>query len=459
MPGVVLVTAVLLGGVAAAAGADTGPEAAAKANEPETIWQRATLTGSWNGIRTRLEAAGVTLGLQEQSEVWANVSGGLRRGMAYDGQTTASVTLDLDRLLDWPGAKFFANAYQIHGSGPTVNLVGNLQVVSSIEATRDTKLFELWIEQALWNGRLSIRSGQGGVNDEMMSSQYSALFLNSSFGLPGLSTADLPSGGPTYPMATPFARVRFKASDRITFLAGIFNGDPAPLGSGDPQLRDKGGVAFRTNDHVLGAAEIWYSINQGDGATGLPGIYKIGGWVHSGQFADRLYDTNGVSLASPASNGVPAVHSPDFAVYGIVDQMVWRKPGSDNQGIGAFVHIIGAPSEFNFSNLFIAAGLNWTGPFEGGESDVFGIAVSYLGISPATRRFGSDLVNFNGQGAPYLGNETVVEATWQIQVAPWWTVQSDLQIVVNPGAGIPTAGVTAHLRQAVIAGLRMGITF
>jgi porin len=248
-------------------------------------------------------------------------------------------------------------------------------------------------------------------------------------------------------------------NDQITLLAGVFNGDPAPPGAGDPQLRDKGGVAFRTNAHALGAAELWYSINQSDDAAGLPGTYKLGFWAHSGHFADQLRDTNGVSLASPASNGIPASHSPNYAVYGIADQTVWQKSGSKKQGVTAFLRIVGAPAAFNLSNLYIATGMNWTGPFAGRESDILGIAVSYLGISPSKRRFGGDLVFFTGQGAPYRTNEIVIEAAWQIQLTPWWTLQPDLQIVVNPGAAIPTAATSKPLKQAVITGMRTGITF
>jgi porin len=444
------------------AGAAEAPAPAVTAAAPDpadSIWQRNTLTGSWNGMRSRLEAAGITLGLQEQEEVWANVAGGQRRGTAYDGSTMASVKLDLDKLIGWTDAKFFVSAYQIHGSGPTKNLTGNIQLVSNIEATSDTKLYQLWIEQTLFDGRFSIRAGQGGVNDEMMISTNSALFMNSSFGLPGLSAVDLPSGGPDYPMATPFARIEIKPSDQVTIFAGIFNGDPASPGSGDPQLRDKGGVAFRTNDHVLAAAELWYAINQGPDATGLPGTYKIGAWVHSGHFADELRDSNGVSLASPASNGIPAYHSPDFAVYGIVDQTIWRNPANQQQSVAAFLHVIGAPAEYNSSNLFVAAGLNWIGPFAGRENDTIGIAVAYLGISPVKRRFGNDAVYFTGQGTPYLASETVIEATWQIALTPWWMLQPDLQIVVNPGAGLLPAGVTKPLDRAVIGGLRTIITF
>jgi porin len=437
-----------------------GPASPAGSDQAgESFWTRDTMTGTWNGMRASLEEAGVKLGLQEQSEVWADVAGGRRRGVAYNGLTTASVSLDLDKLMGWTGAKFFANAYQIHGSGPSVNLVGGLQLVSNIEATRDTKLYQLWIEQTLWNGRLSVRIGQGGVNDEMMTSAYAALYLSASFGLSGLAAANLPSGGPSYPIATPFARVQYKPNDQITLLAGVFNGDPAPSGGGDPQLRDKGGVAFRTNDHLLAAAEIWYAINQEDDAPGLPGTYKIGAWFHSGRFDDQRLDTNGVSLASSASNGIPASHSPNFAVYGVVDQMLWKKPGTKKQGIGAFVQVTGGPADYNLSQVFVFGGVNWFGPIAGREDDVLGIGVAYLGISPAKRRFGNDLIFFTGQGVPYSSNETVIEVTGQFQVTPWWTLQPDLQIVVNPGAGIPTNAGTKPLKQAIITGLRATITF
>src|SRR6202035_510745 len=106
---------------------------------------------------------------------------------------------------------------------------------------------------------------------------------------------------------------------------------------GDPQLRDKGGTAFRLNGHALVFGELWYSINQGDDAPGLPGTYTLGAWYHSGRFADELYDTTGLPIANPASSGILRPHPNDFAIYGIVDQMVWKKPGTKQQGIGAFL--------------------------------------------------------------------------------------------------------------------------
>src|SRR6266851_5533211 len=131
---------------------------------------------------------GFKFGVQEQSEVWANLLGGGHRATSYNGLTTASLDLDLEKSLGWKEARFF---------------------VSAIEARPSLKLYELWLEQRLF-GTLYLRVGQAVANDEMTSS-YGALFLNSSFGFPGLPAAGLPSGGPSYPLATPFARARWKA--------------------------------------------------------------------------------------------------------------------------------------------------------------------------------------------------------------------------------------------------------
>jgi porin len=68
-------------------------------------------------------------------------------------------------------------------------------------------------------------------------------------------------------------------------------------------------------------------------------------------------------------------------------------------------------------------------------------------------------VAFTGTGQPYAGNETVFEATYSYQVTPWWTLQPDLQIVINPGAGIPSAFSSTSLKNDVIGGVRATIVF
>jgi porin len=401
--------------------------------------------------------AGVKFSLQEQSEAWANLAGGGKTGTSYNGLTTAILDVDLEKLVDLKKGRLYISAFDIHGHGPTRSLVGNNQIVSNIEATPSLKLYDLWVEERFF-GKLYVRAGQEGANDEMMTTAYGALFLNSSFGFPGLPAADLPSGGPNYPLATPFARVRWKATDNLTLVGAVYNGDPAPPGGGDPQLRDRNGTAFRINGHSLAFAEARYNPDP-DTPDTLSTTYKLGVWRHSGPFADQRLDNAGGLLANPASTGIARTHTGDFAVYGIVDQVLWRREAAKDQGIALFLQAQGGPSDRNLANLFVESGFNWNAPFANRSDDVAGLAIAYLGISPAARRFSRDRIAFGGTNPAYAGNETIVEASYKAVVSEWLTLQPDAQYVINPSAGIPGVFNKAPLPHALIVGMRATVKF
>jgi porin len=424
----------------------------------QDLWQRDTLTGDWGGLRTRLVNDGFTFALQQQSELWANITGGLSRGGAADGLLTASLTVDLDKAVGWKGGNLFVSGFQIQGVGPSPLRVGALQQVSSIEATASTKLDDLWFEQQVSDGKFSLRFGQEGTDDELMLSQNAALYLNSSFGFPPLMTLDLPSGGPDYPLATPFVRARYRANDEITLIGAIYNGDPAPPGPGDPQLRDRHGTAFRLDDHTLSFAELGYAPSF-LARLDMPATYKLGAWVATGPFADPLHDTAGLSLANPASTGLPLQHATNHAFYAVVDQMLWKKPKTDAQGISVFLQVMVAPDDRNLSDLFLAGGTNWKGPFPARPDDTIGLAVTYVGIGADARHFSKDLILYTGTGALYSPGETVIEATYRAQLAPWLFMQPDVQFVVNPGAGIPTPQNATPLKNDLIFGARVTVNF
>lgn len=399
-------------------------------------------------------SSGFNFSLQEQSEVWANLRRGGRRGASYNGLTTASLDLDLEKTLGWKAARFFVSAYDIHGHGPSRSLVGNNQLVSNIEATPSVKLYDLWVEQQLFD-TLSLRAGQEGANDELMTSSYGALFLNASFGFPGLPAADLPSGGPNYPLAAPFIRAQWKVSDKLQLAGAVFNGDPAPRGAGDPQIRDRNGTAFRVDGHTLSFAEIRYSPDP-EAPEALSTTYKLGAWYHSGRFDDRRFDSSGGLLASPSSSGIPRKLRGDFAVYGIVDQAVWRP--QEGNGIGLFLRVQAGPSDRNLSDLSVDGGMNWKAPFPDRPDDVVGLSFAYLGISPAARQFSRDLVAAGRATSAYASNETVIEASYKAKVNERLTLQPDAQFVLNPNAHIPGPFGTKPLHNALVVGIRATVT-
>ena len=66
--------------------------------------------------------------------------------------------------------------FQIHGEGLSGNYIGNLMLVSGVEALPSTRLYELWIEQKLLGGKLAIRVGQQASDVEFIDSAYDDLF-------------------------------------------------------------------------------------------------------------------------------------------------------------------------------------------------------------------------------------------------------------------------------------------
>jgi porin len=430
---------------------------AAAATTSESLWDRGTLTGHWAGVRTRLETAGITLTVQEQSEVWANLAGGLRTGTTANGVLTASLTIDLAKTVPWTRTTFFVNAFQIHGRGPSTQLVENQQLVSNIEATPATKLSNLWIESQLFGDRLSVRLGQGGANDELMLAPSAALFLNSSLGFPDWLAQNLPSGGPNYPLATPMVRARLTLTDGLTLVGAAFNGDPAGPGPGDPQERDRSGTAFRLQDPVLAFAELWYAVGQRPQARGLPGLYKIGAFYHAGVFEDQARDSLGRSLADPTSSGIARRSRGNYALYGIIDQMLWRVPGTTARGLSAFGLVMAGPESRNRVHMYLEGGLHWQGLIPGRSNDRFGLAIAHARTSNALRRLGAETATITGMPNNIRQHETVLEVTYLYQITPWWSLQPDLQGVFNPGAALSSSLHIPPRKHSLVVGARTKI--
>ena len=123
----------------------------APAGEPafaqEGLFEQTALTGDWGGARKQLQAAGIGLGLTDISETLSNPVGGIGQLTIYEGLVTASLDLHHHNHLKWSGATFHADGYQISGRGLSQNAIGNLLIVSSIEALPSTRLHDLWLQQ------------------------------------------------------------------------------------------------------------------------------------------------------------------------------------------------------------------------------------------------------------------------------------------------------------------------
>ena len=447
----------------------TADSAAAKPDAtppaPTGFWERSNLLGDMGGLRPWLGNYGVTVGLQETSEYLNNLSGGTRRGGAYDGLTQIGIGVDTQKAFGLPGGIFNVSGLQIHGSNLSSRGLQTLQAASGIEANDATRLWELWYQQSLLGGKVDVKVGQQSLDQEFMVSQYAATFMNATFGWSVLPSVDLPAGGPAYPLSSLGARLRVTPSDNWTVLVGVFDGNPAGDGVGDPQTLNAHGTNFNLHDSALFIGEVQYALNPAPSdpaaakPTGLPGTYKLGFWYDTQQFPDQGFDTNGLSLANPASNGIAQSHRGDYSFYAVADQMVWR-PGADSpQAVGVFARIMGAPGDRNLVDLGINAGVTLKAPFKGRDNDVVGLAVGYAQIGSHAQDLASDTAAYT-PGYPSRSAETILEATYQYQVTPWWQLQADFQYAFRPAGGIPNPeNPSQRIGNEAIVGLRTNITF
>jgi porin len=402
------------------------------------------------GIRRAMAERGVTYKLNYTGEVLGNVTGGIQRGAVYDGLIELVFDIDLEKKFGWKGATFHTNVFQIQGGGFTEHFIGSLIAVSTIEALATTRLYEAWFEQKLFDDQLTVKIGQLGADTEFLTSATASHFINSTFGWPTITTLDLPSGGPAYPLATPGIRVRFDPQPSLSLLAAVFNGDPAGPGTGDPQARDPYGLNFRASDPPLWIGEAQYKYNQEKKAAGLPGVVKLGGWHHTGNFDNVRFGTDGLALADPAKL------SGNWGVYGVLDQQIWRLSDKDpEKGANVFVRVSGSPSDRNEIDFYVDGGVTFTGVVPRRPDDVFGVAFAYSQIFAALSALDSDEV-LAGNRAVVRNAEALLDVTYQAQIVPGWILQPDFQYIWHPGGHAPinNAPNASAIPNAAILGIR-----
>lgn len=356
--------------------------------------------------------------------------GGIDEGGEYQGVVELYVNADMKRLGLWDGLCFHANGFQIHGNSITGANIGGLMPVTSFEAVDSTRLFEIWFEQHMFNDTVSVKAGQLAADEEFFAADGGGYFINGTWGWAPIAAENNPNGGPAYPLATLGVRVAVAPTENTSLLIGVFNGDPAPQcnkAGGDPQRCNDHGLDFTLRNSALLMVEGAYNYSLGGGA--LPGTIKVGGWNHFGDFPDNRVDVGGNLIAISGNDGKPLEN--DYALYIILDQLLWHAPGTEEgQGIGFFTRFSGAPDDRNLVDFYFDVGLTFTGMIPGRPDDALAIGYAYTGISDQVRAFNVDSGDPAGSG-----HEGLIEIAYTMEVMEGWTLQPDFQYIWNPGGG------------------------
>ncbi|HUC09356.1 MAG TPA: carbohydrate porin [Stellaceae bacterium] len=430
------------------------------------IQKSGNLLGDMWGLRPLLYRYGISLAVSETSEVLGNVTGGVRQGFEYDGLTQMAVQLDTQQAFGWYGGTFRASALQVHGRNLSTDNLLSLQTASGIEADDGARLWELWYQQKFLNeDRADVKIGQMSLDQEFIVSQNALVFVNTMFGWPLVPSDDLPGGGPAYPLSALGVRLRVRPTDSLTGLLAVTNGNPAPNNLGDPQVENPSGTSFPLNGGALVIGELQYAypalgamVATGQGEV-HPGTIKVGFWYNSEAFDDLEFDNTGLSLANPASTGLPLQHHGDYSLYGVIDQVVGQTPAGGT--LNFFTRVMGTPQGDRNPIIFaLNTGLTLHGPFASRDNDTAGVAVEYGRVSGSQAALDQQTASFTGSFVPVQTGETVIELTYQYQLAPAVQLQPDFQYTFNPGGGILNPNMpTETIKNEAVLGVRVNLTF
>jgi porin len=393
---------------------ETEIKTAKEEQETENLpwYQGPYATGNWHGARTNLEDHGVTLEVTYYAEPFLKTHGGLNNhsAMKYLGLVDYGVTFDTEKMGLWKGGTIFVLGQNVHGHGLTEQQVGDIQTISSIDASDRTQLSEYWIEQEFIKDRFKVKVGKMDANGDFSIFDVTENYINSSFTL----NPTIPM--PTYPEPAIGGILTVRPYKGFIIQGGVFDGET-----------DTGHFGFRTTFDGDGGAFVIAQPSIEHNYRNLPGKYIAGFWYHSGDLAEITTNPN------------PRLLRSHYGFYTGFSQMLFRENSSDEenlQGLTLHAQYGWTPAKYHEITNFYGAGLSYTGLIPHRNDDVSGIGVAIADIS-------NKLSNFSGTSV-----ETALELFYRFQITPFLAIQPDLQYIFNPN-GIEKDALAIGVRTII----------
>lgn len=383
------------------------------------------LTGNWKGFRNKIAKVGLSLGLTYGAEPSYNFTGGIEKTGTYMGKALLSIDEDLSKLLNWNGGSLHVGIQGTHGKGPSA-YVGDTQVTSNIDALPTLRFYEAWFQQSVLDDTSSFRIGMYDFNSEFYVTETALVFLNSSFGI-GVEASQSPVNGSMSPSVFPApsvgGRFRVNAGKNTYFLLGILDGVP-----GDPNDAFGTKVYFNKADGLFLPAEFGFTWGREDNSTVLPGKFLFGAWAYT-QAVNTIQPQENDAIEKAVSHGF----------YTSFEQTVVNY-------FSLFLRYGMASKDVNQIASNLSAGIVFSKvlPFWDNDQLGFGISTAFNGADY--------LESQEAAGTPSDSSETAFEVLYRFEVVPGFSLQPDLQYVMNPGTD-PT------LEDAFVGALRADFDF
>ena len=367
------------------------------------------LTGSWGGLRDRLEKHGVQLITAYFGQFAANPVGGERQGVSWRGDLDVGLFLDLERLVNWRRGYITASfSYRNSGNALSPDFIGN-QFPVQLQTDDDrgaARLVHLAFGQQLFDNKAELVAGRIITGEDFATLRLACTSLNQ-----GLCTNPIAANQsisfPTYPTAVWGARVKVKPGTSWYGQVGSYI-----VYEDFRDVDDHGcNFSFPSGSGPLTIGEFGYIVGKSSGAPGLPGNYRVGGYYDDERLTELKTDPN--------ARGT-------WGLYIMGEQMLFSENSAYTEGLSVWGALSYAPEDRNQITFMAAGGLSYQGVIPSRPDDMLNFNFAYGRYSEDLRQFERD----NGETLQH--SETFLELNYRIQVAPWLYFVPDVQFVINP---------------------------
>jgi porin len=383
------------------------------------------LTGSWDGLRTRLYRKGISFVASYESETGGNPIGGEVHKVQYTHNVAIGMLADLGLLLHMPGTYFFVSGADRAGNSLSRD-IPNFFTVQQLFGGQTIRLVHLALEKIFFDDRISVLAGRIDALDDFASSTLYCKAQNIGICANPYSL-ESNSSLSNYPFTSWGIRARYDLSSEFYGMTGAYN---TYLDFATNQYH---GTDFSIRHHsgVAIMQEFGYR-PEFEKETGYPGIFKLGGFYDS---EPRLNFESG------------NYRSGTWTIYATAQQKLYLpSPADPHRGPSAFFVFSYSPPAMNTIEYFASGGLVYKGPFASRRKDALGL-FGLIGVFSSALDHSEE-----SQGEPKQTQEAVLELNYRWFLSLWSYVQPDIQYIFRP-EGTGTAG------NAMVLQFQTGIVF
>jgi carbohydrate-selective porin OprB len=417
---------------------------------------RKYLLGDWGGERTKLENQGVTFDLFYVADFQANPVGGNSSAGVWN-RVRGTVDIDFAKLAGAKGLTMHVTGLWQGGVNLGAQYLGSIANPSGLVSAHTTRLDSYWLQQVLFNGKLTLRGGQFAGQDFYGVQYYGRQYLIEPL---DYAMGNLFSSYESFdPASGPAVDVRIAPVQQVYLRSAYMSGNRNPYGY------NATGVPFTWKNSGLIINEVGFLYDQPTfagqrkahpaGGTNqykdqpkpkyYPGLYKFGLMNNPGRDAfPSPYATVVSTNSSVTCFGL--CYSGDYVIYFMANQAVWRPTEGSNRGLDVNFAVNYLPTDRNKVNQEFTGGLIFNAPFVSRPNDSasFGFVISR--ISDVWQAYEAATLQ------PVQSSEKAFELNYLAQITPWFYVQPVVQVYATLGA-LPSNGT------GVVLGFRTKVTF